>query len=147
MKIHKQLLISILGGIGLFIIIAIVILYRFGSVGAMTAYLHGQSVYVYPKRINLDNQKPETKTVVTFYMKNLTSKEISVVGEKSSCSCAFSEKIPITAKPHETVELKINIHLPEYETRIMIRSFRSWLQSRNIWSCIRFKLRQRFRIH
>jgi hypothetical protein len=78
--------------------------------------LNGQSVYVYPKKINLDNQQPETETAVTFYMKNLTSKEISVVGEKSSCTCAFSEKIPITAKPHETVELKINIHLPKEET-------------------------------
>ncbi|MDR0336601.1 MAG: hypothetical protein LBI18_05875 [Planctomycetaceae bacterium] len=80
------------------------------------AYLNGQSVYVYPKKINLDNQKPETETIVTFYMKNLTSKEISVVGEESSCTCAFSDKIPITAKPRETIELKVNIHLPQYET-------------------------------
>jgi hypothetical protein len=113
MKIHKQLLISVSGGIGLFVIIAIVILYWFGSMGTTMAYLEGQSVYVYPKKINLDNQQPETETVVTFYMKNLTSKEISVVGEKPSCTCTFSDKIPITAKPHETVQLNVNIHLPK----------------------------------
>jgi hypothetical protein len=116
MKIYKQLLISVSGGIGLFVIMAIVILYWFGSMGAMMAYLNGHSVYIYPKKIDLNNQQLETKTVVTFYMKNLTSNEISVVGEKSSCTCAFSNKIPITAKPGETIELKVNIHLPEYES-------------------------------
>ncbi|MDR0608548.1 MAG: hypothetical protein LBG58_00370, partial [Planctomycetaceae bacterium] len=64
----------------------------------------------------LGNQKSGTETVAVFYMKNLTAKEISVVGEKSSCNCTFSEKIPITAKSGETVELKVNIHLPKYET-------------------------------
>ncbi|MDR1384130.1 MAG: hypothetical protein LBJ67_09830, partial [Planctomycetaceae bacterium] len=37
-------------------------------------------------------------------------------GEKSSCTCAFSEKIPITAQAGKTVELRIKTQLPKYES-------------------------------
>jgi effector-binding domain-containing protein len=115
MKIPKQWLISVVIGTGIFITTIVAMFYWFGSIGATMAYLNGQSVYVYPKKIDLDNQKPGTETVAVFYMKNLTSKKISVIGEKSSCACAFSEKIPITVPARQTVELRIKIHLPKYE--------------------------------
>jgi len=115
MSNRKKLLISVLGGLGLFVILMFGMVGWFGSLGASVAWLNGESVYIYPKKIDLGNQEPGTETVVTFYMKNLTSKEISVVGEKSSCTCAFSEKIPISAKPGKIAELKVNIHLPKRE--------------------------------
>ena len=116
MNARKKLLISLLGGVGLFALLMLGMIGWFGSMGATVAWLNGESVYIYPKKIDLGNQEPGTETVVTFYMKNLTSKEISVVGEKSSCTCAFSEKIPISAKVGNTAELKVNIHLPKYES-------------------------------
>jgi hypothetical protein len=116
MKDHKKLLISIAGGIGLFVLILLGTWFYFGSLGATMACINGESVYIYPKKVNLGNQKPGTETAAVFYMKNLTSKEISVVGEKSSCTCAFSEKIPITAQAGKTVELRIKTQLPNYES-------------------------------
>jgi hypothetical protein len=112
----KKIFVIVLGGIGFFIVVMIILLLCFGSVGAIVAYLNGDSVYIYPKRIDLANQEAGTKTIVTFYLNNLTTKEVSIVGEESSCTCAFSDKIPIVAKPRETVEIKVNIHLPKYET-------------------------------
>jgi effector-binding domain-containing protein len=115
MKNRKKLLISIMGGTGFFVLILLGIWFYFGSLGAAIASINGESVYIYPKKINLGNQEPGTETVAVFFMKNLTSKEISVVGEKSSCTCAFSEKIPITAQAGKTVELRIKTQLPKYE--------------------------------
>jgi hypothetical protein len=115
MKNHKKRLISIVGGIGLLVLIFLVLFGYCGSVGATVAYINGQSVYIYPKKLDLGNQEAGAETVAVFYMKNLTAKKISVVGEKSSCTCAFSEKIPITAQAGKTIELRIKIHLPKYE--------------------------------
>ena len=115
MNTRKKLIVSLLGGAGLFALLIQGMIGWFGSMGATMAWLNGESVYIYPKMIDLGNQEPGKETVVTFTMKNLTSKDISVVGEKSSCTCAFSEKIPITAKAGKTAELKVNIHLPKYE--------------------------------
>lgn len=39
-----------------------------------------------------------------------------IVGERSSCTCTFSEKIPVTAPPGKTVALKINARLPKYDS-------------------------------
>jgi effector-binding domain-containing protein len=116
MNNRKKLLISLFGGIGLFVLILLGLISYCGSVGATIAYINGESVCIYPKKLDLGNQKPGTETVAVFYMKNLTSKNISVVGEKSSCNCTFSEKIPITAQAGQTVELRIKIYFPKYES-------------------------------
>ncbi|MDR1382491.1 MAG: hypothetical protein LBJ67_01390 [Planctomycetaceae bacterium] len=116
MKNHRKLLVSIFGGIGLFVLILLGTMFYFGSIGATIAYINGESVYIYPKKIDLGNQEAGTETVAVFYMKNLMANDISVVGEKSSCTCAFSEKIPITAQAGKTVELRIKTQLPKYES-------------------------------
>jgi hypothetical protein len=56
MKNHKKLLFSIVGGIGFFVLIFLGILFSFGSIGATVAYINGESVYIYPKKVNLGNQ-------------------------------------------------------------------------------------------
>jgi hypothetical protein len=115
MKIPNQLLISVVIGTVIFVTTMTVMFYCFGSMGATMAYLNGQSVYIYPKKLDLGNQEPDTEVVAVFKMKNLTAKDISVVGEKSTCTCTFSEKIPVTAQAGKTIELRIKIHLPKYE--------------------------------
>jgi hypothetical protein len=115
MKILKQLLISVVIGTMIFVATMTVMFYCFGSMGTTMAYLNGQSVYIYPKKLDLGNQEPDTEAAAVFKMKNLTAKDISVVGEKSTCTCMFSEKIPITAQAGKTIELRIKIHLPKDE--------------------------------
>lgn len=64
---------------------------------------------VCPEHLHLEDRQPGSSEIVTFYLVNLSKKEISVVGEKSSCSCALSENIPITVPPKETGEIKMRV--------------------------------------
>ncbi len=68
-----------------------------------------------PEQIHLEDRQPGSEEIVTFYLVNLSKKEISVVGEDSSCSCAFSEKFPITAPPKEAAEIKMRVRFPRDE--------------------------------
>ncbi len=88
----------------------------FGSFGATASWLYGKPFYLYPQIVRLENRAPGLEEVVTFQLKNLASEDISVVGEKSSCTCAFSENIPITVKPGEVAAVKIRVRLPKYKT-------------------------------
>jgi len=109
----KQTLFSIVGGLGILVLLFVGLTVYFGSFNTSLSWLNGKPFYISPKHVHLKNREPGTEETVTFHLKNLTSKEISVVGEKSSCSCAFSENLPITAKPKESVELKIRVKLPK----------------------------------
>lgn len=66
-----------------------------------------------PEQIHLEDRQPGSEEIVTFYLVNLSKKDISVVGEDSSCSCAFSENIPITAPPKEATEIKMRVRFPK----------------------------------
>jgi len=88
----------------------------FGSLNAAAAWLNGKSFSIEPRTVSLENREPGVEEIVTFHLRNLSSNEISVVGEKSSCSCVFSENIPIVAQPKETVELKVRAQLPKYKS-------------------------------
>lgn len=89
----------------------------FGSFGAVAAYLNGESFYLSPRLVELGDREPNTAEYVTFRLQNLTSKEISVVGEKSGCTCATTVNLPLTVAPRETVELKMRVALPVYDSK------------------------------
>lgn len=115
MKNKHVLLLSLLLGMGLFVIILIGSILLFGNIGSAIAWMNGESFYIYPKTVDLGNNESKANRVATFYMRNLSTKDITIVGEKSSCSCAFSEQIPLVAKPGETVKIKVNINLATKE--------------------------------
>jgi len=115
MKNYRILFLSIFGGIALFLLFFCVGILWFGGVGPLIAYINGQSVHLMPRLLDLGSQEPDAETVAVFRLHNLSSKEISVVGERSSCNCAFSEQIPIVAAPGKSADLKINVHLPKYD--------------------------------
>jgi hypothetical protein len=116
MKNYRKLIASTFGGIALFLmLLGCAILWR-GGFGQLVAFVNGESVYISPKTLNLGSFEAGKETIAVFHLTNLTSQDVSVVGERSSCNCAFSEKIPITAASGKTVELKINIHLPKYDS-------------------------------
>jgi len=113
---NQHIFISLAGGIILFLLFGGGFVLWFGGLGQLIAYNNGESVYIVHKTLNLGSCEAGTKTVAVFRMTNLSSKEVSVVGERSSCNCAFSEKIPITVQPGKTIDLKINIQLPKHDT-------------------------------
>ena len=90
---------SIIGGAILFIAVLLFGIWKFGSLGAVVAYSNGDSVYLIPKNLNLGKLEAGSQVEAVFTLQNLTSDEISVVGEKSSCNCAFSEYLPLVASP------------------------------------------------
>ncbi len=111
----RALLCSVLGGGVLFVTALGIAAFSYGGIGQLMAAVNGEAVYISPQTLDLGSVKPGEKTVASFTMTNLSSQEISVVGERSSCNCAFSEQIPIKAAPGKTVDLKINVHLPSYD--------------------------------
>jgi len=107
---------SIFIGIALILLLFGMGTLRFGGVAPFMAFIKGESVYFPYKLLDLGKCEAGVETVAVFKMHNLSSKEISIVGEKSSCSCAFSEQMPITAAHGKTIDLKINVHLPKYSS-------------------------------
>jgi len=106
----------ILGGGCLVLLILGLTAWKLGGWEPLKAYLNGEVVYLAPKTLSLGNCEPDTEAIAVFKMTNLASKGISVVGERSSCDCAFSEAIPIVIPSGKTVDLKVNVRLPKYNS-------------------------------
>ncbi len=88
-----------------------------GSFGALAARLNGETFYLSPRLVDLGDREPGAVEFVTFRLQNLTSQEINVVGEKSTCTCAATVNLPLTVAPRETVELKMRVALPTYDSQ------------------------------
>ncbi|MDR3109226.1 MAG: DUF1573 domain-containing protein [Planctomycetaceae bacterium] len=116
MKLNKKLVISLIGGTIIFLILIGVVGGWFGGVGQLIAYINGESVYFFPTTIDIGQCEAGEKTVVVFHMTNLTSKDITIVSEQSSCPCTVSEQMPITAPSGKTIDLKINVTLSKYDS-------------------------------
>ena len=99
------------------------ILFAFGSFKEAVHRIKGEAFYVYPRTVRLGDRAPATTETVVFHLKNLTDDEISVVGEKTSCSCVVTEDLPIVVKPHETVDVKVRSKTPkqrsEYDQTVL----------------------------
>ena len=77
---------------------------------------HDEKTYILcPEHLYLGKREPGSEEVLTFYIVNLSHKEISVVGEESSCSCTLAENIPITVPPKEAAEIKVRVRYPKDE--------------------------------
>lgn len=87
---------------------------QLGGVSPLWVWLNGEAVFIRSTTMDFGSCEAGAEMVAVFKMQNLTSKEVSVVGEKSSCSCAFSEKIPISIPAWQTADIRIGVHLPKY---------------------------------
>ena len=113
---RRNVVFSLVGATALFLLLFGIEIHWFGGVGQFFAFLIGKPLYLTPRTLDLGAHEAGVETVAVFKMTNLASKEISVVGERSSCNCAFSEQIPITAAPGKTVDIRIKARLPKYES-------------------------------
>ena len=100
MKHYRNVFLSVFFGATLFLLLISAGILRFGGVGPLIAYINGESVYLTPRLLDLGPCEAGSEAVAAFRLQNLSSKEIPVVGERSSCNCAFSEQIPIVAEPN-----------------------------------------------
>jgi len=91
MKRHGVLLVFLLtGSIALFFVAGIL---WFGGIGSLLAFANGKPLYLSPCLLDLGFCEAGLETVAVFQLHNLSSKEISVTGERSNCNCAFSEQL------------------------------------------------------
>ena len=78
--------------------------------------ISGKPFTLTPREVYLENREPGTEEIVTVRLTNRGRKEISVVGERTTCVCASADTIPITVKPGETAEVHIRVSLPEHRS-------------------------------
>jgi hypothetical protein len=110
----KQRLMFVVGGAFLLVLIFAVFDFWIAGRGAGGPWPFGKSFVISPTTIDLGDREPGTNEIVTFHLTNLSKKEISVVGERSGCSCAFSENVPVSAQPNETIHINVRVRLPKY---------------------------------
>jgi len=108
--------VSLVGGLVLFLLFVVGGTILYGGFGQLMAKVGGNAAFIQPKILDLGSLEAETGTVAVFKITNLASQEISVVGERSSCDCVFSEKVPIVIPSGKTVDLKVNVRLPKYDS-------------------------------
>ncbi|MDR2170783.1 MAG: hypothetical protein LBP59_11625 [Planctomycetaceae bacterium] len=103
-------------GIALFTLILGIFVYYFGGLGQLWAYINGETFCFVPTSLDLKLCDAGSQKIAVFRMTNFTDKAISIIGEKSGCNCAFVDTIPVKADAGKTVEVKIKIDLPIYES-------------------------------
>lgn len=89
--------------------------FRSGGGDPLCRLILGRPFSLTPREIHLGDRAPGTKEIVTVRLTNRGRKEISVVGERTTCVCASADNIPITVKPGETAEVHIRVSLPEHQ--------------------------------
>ena len=89
--------------------------FRPGGGDPLYRLILGKPFSLAPREIHLENRQPGTEEIVTVGLTNRSRKEISVVGERTTCVCASADNIPITVKPGETAEVHIRVSLPEHQ--------------------------------
>lgn len=116
MKNYRNLFLSIFGSAALFLLLFYIGVFWLGGVGQFLAFVNGKPLYLLPRQVDLGSHDAGTETIAVFKMTNLASKEISIVGGRSSCDCALPEGIPITIQPGKTVDLTVGVRLPRFDS-------------------------------
>jgi hypothetical protein len=109
---HRKLIFIFTSGLILFVLLFVIGIFRFSGVLPLVAFLNGSTFYITPQTLNLGECPADSQTVAVFHFTNLISQKISIVGERSSCSCAATEKLPKVIPPLQTLDVRINVHLP-----------------------------------
>ena len=113
---RRNVLFSLIGATVLFLLLFSVGLHHFGGIGQFLSFVNGKSLYLSPRQIDLGSHDAGSEVPTVFKITNLASKEISVVGARTSCDCALPEEMPIPIAPGKTIDLSIKVRLPKYES-------------------------------
>ncbi|MBO7723462.1 MAG: DUF1573 domain-containing protein, partial [Thermoguttaceae bacterium] len=105
---------------------ALLLLFALGeSFGWWTLPQHKTKVTITPSEVDLGQlelSEDNTEQYATFMITNNYSKNISIVGQQRTCSCASCMNIPLDIEPKQSAELKVKAYLsryyPEFEQSI-----------------------------
>lgn len=112
---RRNVLASIAVGPCLFALLMLAGSAWFGSYEAFTSYLAGDAVCFAPRTVDLGQRQAGARVNVFVSCRNLTSKDVAIVGHKSTCRCIVSEEMPIALGPGTTVRVGVRVHLPKDE--------------------------------
>jgi len=115
MKRHK-ILFSLIGATTLFLLLFGIGSLWFSGVAHFLAFINGKALYLAPRTLDLGSHAAGDEAFATFKITNLTSKEISVIGIRTSCACTLPEDLPIAIAPGKTVDVEMAVSLPRFSS-------------------------------
>lgn len=83
---------------------------RFGSLTVGLGYLRGQRLFVENPTREFGHATTGENRTVSFTVTNLANMPISVVGARSSCTCAIMEGLPLLLNPGARRSLTVRIN-------------------------------------
>lgn len=92
------------------------LVFYFGSFDTAVSWLNGKPCAIFPTIYRLNVLSSGNEEIATFFLRNLSGETLSVSGVESSCSCVFTDDIPVTVPPKASADLKLRVRLPENRT-------------------------------
>lgn len=82
----------------------------FGSLPLGYAYLQGYRVYPVHRKISLPDTTMGEMVKMSFDLRNLTGKDIQILGAKPDCGCITTSNFPVTLTANGTQTLDFEFH-------------------------------------
>ena len=92
----------------------------FGNVSHGIAWLNGVKIIPVVSRVDIGEAEPGAEVGAIFRLKNLTNREIKILGAESSCNCSVIDSLPVSIPPRTEIELptKFSILMQEENSTI-----------------------------
>jgi len=99
------------GGAAILLIacVAAVMIFRFGSFSAATAFLGGDRLLVSPGSASFGERRADETSEVAFRIENLTRKPVRIVGATWSCTCMSTNDLPLEIPPGERRKVAVDV--------------------------------------
>lgn len=74
-------------------------------------YLRGVRVVLGPEVVSIGTAPAGETRQVTFRIRNLSSKSVTIIGATQTCTCVTADDLPITLPPRTGHDLRVAIHV------------------------------------
>ena len=85
---------------------------RYGTLPSFVAALRGHLVHVSPSDHFVGEVEPGERTELAVTVRNLSGRQLRLLGSHSSCSCTTTTRLPVTLEAGELQEVGVAIVAP-----------------------------------
>lgn len=85
----------------------------FGSLAEGIAYVKGYALYVETPELSAGHVPAGKLGEVSFPIKNLSNRAITVIGAREDCGCLATEDLPLVVPPRETSSIRVRFAAPQ----------------------------------
>lgn len=89
---------------------ALSIYFSFGSFGDAWLYAKGNRVVIEPKELDFGSGVNGESHTLSFRIRNLSNRPVSVVGASTTCSCVSCDGLPIKVPPTSSQDIPVALH-------------------------------------